>query len=143
MAKTLTPAPYQSPLVGNQSISPQSDWWTWFDLLWRYVRGFYSLQTGDLALKVNETYYADSPSQVVYTLPANFGQNDFIQIIGKGAGGWQLAMGLTQQVVGSMGSTTLGGTITSSNQYDCVLIKAIENNTTFVIVTHEGSLVFA
>ncbi len=89
------------------------------------------------AAAVNTTYIANNGSQVVVTLPASAAIGDYIEIIGKGAGGWKMTANTGQTIKVANTTTTSAGSIASANTNDCIRVKCITNNTTWVEVCKE------
>ncbi len=86
----------------------------------------------------NCTYYTEYGSgQVVYTLPASADKGDSFRIRGSGGGtsGWKIAQTGTQTIHWLAATTTAGsgGSITSSNQYDCIDVSCITAGTTATV----------
>lgn len=138
----LTPAPTNSPIVGTQTITPASAWYTWFDLIWRYIQGFYTQSDQDQTMQTSVTYIATATLLQTFTVPSRFGVNDTLQIIGSGAGGWLLQLGTGQTIHGD-GDTTSGGSLASTNRYDTVTLKGTVKDTELAIVAKVGTLTYA
>lgn len=87
-------------------------------------------------------YVANNAGLVTLTLPASASVGDRIMIRGGGAGGWTIAQGSGQIIhLGSTASTTgAGGSVASSNRYDCVDLTCIVANTEFVCSGVQGNL---
>lgn len=141
MPTPLTPAPIQEKFVNN-ALNSQA-WVTWFQLMWRYVRGFSAESTLDTTLEINTTYYANSSSLVNFTLPARFNKNDVIQIIGKGSGGWKILQNAGQTIHGTSSTTTgVSGSLASSSRYNTVTLKGLTDNTELSVVSYTGVLTY-
>lgn len=79
---------------------------------------------------VNTQYYVTNASQVVFTLPATAAAGSIVEIIGNGAGGWQLLPGSGQTI--KVVTASAGTSITSAEQYDCITVFCTVANTTWV-----------
>ena len=79
---------------------------------------------------------------VTFTLPVTAAVGDTFIIMGRDAGGWTIAQGAGQQMlVGSLASTAgVGGTVSSTNQYDNATIICITANTLFAVAAGAGVL---
>jgi hypothetical protein len=96
---------------GSITIASSGGGTTWTDV------------TGTSAtLAVNNGYVADNAGLVTLTLPATATLGDTIKVVGKGAGGWTIAQNANQAMhLGNAVTTTgVGGSIASTNQYDCL-----------------------
>lgn len=102
-------------------------------------------QTGtSVTMTAGTTYLNNNTgSQTVYTLPAAAAIGDEFIIIGALAGttGWQVAQA-TGQIIhfGTSATTVTTGTLTSTNQYDCVTLRCTTVNTTFTAYPAQGNL---
>lgn len=140
MAVPFTPAPIQSPL--NMDVFTSPAWVSWFKLIRLYIQGFTSVSDADQDLITNTTFYATSASLQTYTVPARFNVNDQIQVIGVGAGGWKIKLGVGQTIVGN-GTTTSGGSLASTNRYDTVTLKGSLDSTQLSVIAKVGMLTYA
>lgn len=95
-----------------------------------------------VTMAVNTSYIADSASLVTLTLPSTAALGSVFQIVGKGAGGWQVAQAASQQIAFGNVSTTsgVGGSLASTNSNDCVLLVCVTANTNFVVFSPVGNL---
>ena len=98
---------------------------------------------------VDTSYIVNSGSLVVITLPSIAAAGSAIKIQGKGAGGWKVAQASGQTIYSVDPTTTgTGGSLASTNQYDCVWLECITANSTgatptpsdWVIVNSQGTL---
>lgn len=90
--------------------------------------------TGTSAAMVsNNAYTASNAALVTLSLPTTSSYGDVIYITGKGAGGWSIAQAAGQQIhIGSSASTVgVGGSVSSTNQYDSVQLFCSVANTTW------------
>ncbi len=99
-------------------------------------------QTGtSVTMAVNTGYIADNAALVTLTLPATTSIGDSFEILGKGAGLWEIAQATGQTIHFNNQATTAGtgGSIASVTQYDCITIRCITANTTFVVTNSVGA----
>ncbi len=76
---------------------------------------------GAATLAAENGYIADKSTLTTFTLPTNNAIGDTIKIMGKGTGGWTIVYGVLQHIVfGNVSTTSTTGTLSSSNQNDCV-----------------------
>ena len=117
---------------GAISIVGSGNGWTWND------------QTTSASLVKNNSYIADSASLVTMTLPATAAIGDMFQIVGKGAGGWKIAQNASGQINFGNVATTVGtgGSLASSNQYDCVTFVCITANNIYSVYNAIGNLTY-
>jgi hypothetical protein len=90
--------------------------------------------TGTSATMIaNQGYQANNAGLVTLTLPSVSIFGDTLEIAGFGAGGWTIAQGAGQQVIiGSSSSTVgVGGSISSTNQFDSLVLHCAVANTTW------------
>jgi hypothetical protein len=95
------------------------------------------------SMSTNTTYQANNAGLVTLTLPATSSAGDRISIVGFGAGGWTIAQNAGQTIiVGNISSTTgVTGSVSSTNQYDCIsLICSVDDLTWQSNVAPQGSL---
>lgn len=95
-----------------------------------------------VSMSVNTRYVLNNAGLVTATLPTTFALGDVIEIVGKGAGGWKIAQNSSQIIHSSFGDTTTGtgGSLSSTNTYDCLTITGITANTDFVASNIMGTL---
>lgn len=142
MPTPLTPAPFRSPLSGSTVIDPAGPWWTWFELLRGYVLGFSNEPDADIQAQMNIAYIANGVGLVTLTLPERLKVNDYIQVMGKGAGGWRIQLN-SGQIIRGTSSTTSGGTLSSNNRYDSVTLKVMTTDAELSVVSQVGTLTYA
>lgn len=84
-----------------------------------------------VSLAVNTRYVLNNAGLVTATLPSTFALGDTFEVVGKGAGGWKVAQASGQTIHSSFGSTTTGtgGSLSSTNQYDRLILTGITANT--------------
>ena len=94
------------------------------------------------SMAVNNGYILNNVSLVTATLPTTAAVGDVMSIVGKGAGGWLLAQNSSQLIHFSSATTTtgVGGSLASTNQYDCVDIICTVANSTWTVRHAVGNL---
>jgi hypothetical protein len=101
-------------------------------------------ETGSSVTMTANTGYTsdDGASLVTFTLPTSSAIGDWVEINGKGAGGWKIAQATGQQIhVGNVASTSgASGSVSSSNQWDCVRLRCVTANTIWVVVSQQSSV---
>ena len=94
-------------------------------------------------LAVNNGYITDNGATLVtYTLPVTAAVGAIFEIAGKSAGGWIIAQNASQVIHMGNQTTTVGtgGSIASTNQWDCVRLVCVTANTTFAVLSAAGNL---
>lgn len=83
------------------------------------------------AMAVNNGYIANNASLVTFTLPSTATIGQIVQVVGAGAGGWTIAQNSGQVMhFGNINSTSgVGGSLSSSNQYDGIQLICTATNT--------------
>lgn len=82
-------------------------------------------------LAANSRYSTNNgASLVTYTIPAGAAVGDTYIIVGGSSGGWTVAQPASVQIHLSGSATTsgVGGSLSSSNQYDCLTITCVASN---------------
>ena len=101
-------------------------------------------ETGStVTMAVNTGYTSDDGATLVtLTLPATSAIGDWVEVNGKGSGLWTIAQTSGQQIHFGSLATTSGatGTLSSTNQFDCVRLRCITANTIWVVVSVQGNL---
>jgi len=94
------------------------------------------------SMAVNNEYTANNAGLVTLTLPSTAAIGDQVTVNGKGAGGWSIAQNSGQLVhLGSSTTTTgVGGSLSSTNQWDNIKLKCVTANTTWVVQTAVGNI---
>lgn len=93
-------------------------------------------------LAANSRYAVNNGATLVtFTLPASPAIGDTSYIIGQSAGGWKVAQNASQQChLGTSPTTSgTGGSLASSNQYDCITITCSGTNI-FTIYGAQGNI---
>ena len=97
---------------------------------------------------VNHGYILNNASLVVLTLPSTAAVGDIVPVVGKGAGGWQIAQNSGQKVIWDAGGTAgenettsgTGGHLDSTEQYDAIELICITANTTWAVRSSKGNI---
>lgn len=102
-------------------------------------------QTGTtVTLAAQNIYIMNAATLITATLPATAAVGDTFVILGCGAGGYKINVATGQTInVGSNPTTTSTGSVASTNQFDCITITCVVENTTFVAYGLQGSLTVA
>jgi hypothetical protein len=89
-------------------------------------------------------YLANSASLVSLTLPTIANQLTLIEVGGYGIGGWKILQNMSQQIDFGTASTTMGigGSLSSSNQYDCIRLLCTVANTKWVVLSVQGNVTY-
>lgn len=100
------------------------------------------LVTGPTNLDINTGYVANNAGVVGMNLPAVAAFGSVIRICGKGSGGWSLAQNAGQSIhLGNVSSTIgAGGSIASTQRYDCIELLCTVADTEFTILSSVGVL---
>lgn len=101
--------------------------------------------SGTSATLVKENgYAADNAGLVTFTLPtvasSTFG--DTIAIMGFGAGGWTIAQNANQKIIvgGKISTVGVGGSVSSTNQYDAIELACTPNTNFWIARQVVGNL---
>ena len=102
--------------------------------------------SADGTAAVNTCYtinHATPANLLTLTLPATYAVGDRVEIVGNTAGLWKLvaASGDTIKLLGS--TTSAGGYLLATTQYDCVEVVCTVANTTWVVCSCMGNLTIA
>lgn len=94
---------------------------------------------------VNNGYVVSNAAQTTVTLPVTAALGSIVYVQGAGAGGWILAAGTGQTIKLGTQTTSSGGSLTSSAQYDSIGVVCIVANTTWAALTgpQSSGLTFA
>lgn len=93
-------------------------------------------------LAANSRYATNNgASLVTYTIPAGAAVGDTFIVVGGSSGGWTVAQPASVQIYLGSSATTVGvgGSLSSSNQYDCVTITCVASNV-FTAYSVQGNL---
>ncbi len=89
-------------------------------------------------------YIANNVALVTMTLPATAAIGTILAVAGNGAGGWRIAQNASQNIkFGNQTTTTgVGGSVSSTNLYDCIEILCTVANTTWVVRAAQGNITY-
>lgn len=98
--------------------------------------------TSPQVMVANDGYLANSASQIVFSLPATSNFGDKLEIAGFGAGRWQITQGAGQQIIFGVDQTTIGvgGSLTSTEQYDSIELLCVVPNLTWLALDAQGNI---
>ena len=100
-------------------------------------------ETGASVTMAANTGYTsdDGASLVTFTLPTTSAIGDWVEINGKGSGGWTIAQATGQLIHINSVATTSGatGTLSSSGQYDAVKLRCLTANTIWEVVAMQSA----
>lgn len=102
--------------------------------------------SGSVTLAKQTAYMTDNgASLVTYTLPlaANATRGMIYKVVGFGSGGWKIAQNASQTIHFNSSDTTTGagGSLASTNRYNCVTLMCCNNTgLDFVVTDSEGTL---
>lgn len=85
------------------------------------------------AAAVNNGYVANNAGLVTITLPATAALGSTIEVIGLGAGGWNLTANTGQTIQFGNQVTSSAGSLASTNLHDTVRVVCIVANTTWAV----------
>lgn len=89
---------------------------------------------------VNTTYVADNIAGVNFTLPAVAPAGSVVEVVYK-QGAWKVTPSAGQQILfGNLIGTVATGALTSKNVGDCVRLRCIVANTTWVVTGCQGQI---
>ena len=96
------------------------------------------------AAAVDNGYITNNAGLVTVTLPDTAAVGKIVRISGSGAGGWRLAQNALENIrFGNVVTTTgIGGYLQSTNQYDAVEVVCIVANTTWSVISSQGSITY-
>ena len=93
-----------------------------------------TINTTSASMSTNNGYFANNSALVSLALPSVSAVGDPLSIVGMGAGGWTITQAAGQQIIIGSAATTLGvgGSLSSTNQYDSLTLVCAVNNTTWI-----------
>lgn len=91
---------------------------------------------------VNSGYILNNAGLVTLTIPTTAAVGDIVRVVGKGAGGWLIAQNASENInFGSVTTTTgVGGSLASTNRYDCVELVCTVADTTWTVMSSVGNI---
>lgn len=85
-------------------------------------------------------YIANNAGLITFTLPVSSAVGDTFQIVGKGAGLYEIDYTTNQLIrLGNVASTTTSGAVTATHRYDCCYAMCIVANLEWVIYMSVGN----
>jgi hypothetical protein len=92
----------------------------------------------------SNSYISNLGTLVTFTLPLTAQVGQIIQVVGYGAGGWIIDQNAGQTIHSTTANTTTGtgGSLASTNRYNCVEIMCTVANTDWVIMNFSGTLTY-
>lgn len=116
-------------LVGASDVPP-------FLFKWNEVTG-----TSD-TFEAQNGYITNNAGLVTLTLPSTCAVGDYFRVAGLGAGGWAVAQNASQTIhFGNMDTTTgVGGSLASTNRYDCLEFLCVATNNEFLVLSSVGNI---
>jgi hypothetical protein len=98
--------------------------------------------TASVTMAANTGYTSDAGATLItFTLPASSEIGDWVEINGKGSGGWTIAQAAGQLIHVGNSASTLGalGSVSSTNQYDSVKLRCLTANTIWAVASQQSS----
>jgi len=94
------------------------------------------------AAAVNAGYIPLNTALTTITLPATAAVGDVVAITGYNVGGWKLAQNASQLIrfLTLVTTTGTGGYILATSRYDCVTVRCVVANTTWIVENAVGNL---
>lgn len=96
------------------------------------------------AMAVDTLYVANNAALVTLTLPTTAAVGKQVGVIGLGAGGWLVAQNASEIIhfIGVNTTTGTGGSLASTNRYDCVWLMCVVADTEWTVVNACGNLTY-
>ena len=93
-------------------------------------------------MSVNTGYIANYATLCTLTLPTTAALGSIIEVVGKGAGGWQIAQNANQMIhINAATSTTgVGGYLSSNDVYNSAKLLCTVADLEFTVLSSEGTL---
>jgi hypothetical protein len=93
-------------------------------------------------MTINSGYIANNGSLVTLTMPPTAIVGSSIAVFGLGAGGWTIAQPSSVKIILGNQATSIGvgGSLSSTNQFDVVRMDCIVANTTWSVFSSIGNL---
>lgn len=98
--------------------------------------------TGTTTIAPNNIYIVNNATIVTFTLPTTAAVGTSFEVIGNGAGGWIIEQGSGQNInFGSLSTTPgVGGSIASTDPYDCLRAICTVADTTWSVNGTQGNM---
>jgi|SRR5712675_1102750 len=91
-------------------------------------------------MAINNSYIANNAGLVTLTIPATLAIGDTFSVVGKGAGGWLVQANAGQTIYMGNQTSSVAGSISSSNRRNCVLFSCITANTEVEVRSSIGNI---
>jgi hypothetical protein len=95
------------------------------------------------AMAVNSGYIANNAGLVTLTLPDTAAVGSIVRVTGKGTGGWSIAQNAGETIIWDEASSTttgVGGSLSSSDDYDSIELICITANTDWGVLSSKGNI---
>jgi len=94
------------------------------------------------AMVADNGYILNNAALVTATMPVTSSIGDIISVVGKGAGQWLIAQnaGQTIHFISTDTTTGAGGSLASTQRYDCVEMVCVTADTDFVVKNSSGNI---
>ena len=104
-----------------------------------------SVAASTQAMVANNGYYTNNGSTLVtYTLPSTAAAGTVLAVSGFSTGGWTIHQNASQLInLGNVVTTTgTGGSLASTNTFDCVYLLCVTANTEWVVQNSVGNITY-
>lgn len=92
------------------------------------------------AMTINNAYIANNAGLVTLTIPATLAIGDSFSVVGKGAGGWLVQANTGQTIYMGNQTSSVAGSISSTNRRNCVMFTCITANTELEVRNSIGNI---
>lgn len=95
------------------------------------------------AAAVNNGYICNNAGLVTVTLPDTAALGSFLRVVGKGAGGWAIAQNAGETIYWDETTATttgVGGSLSSTDDYDAVELVCITADTDWMVLSAKGNI---
>lgn len=94
------------------------------------------------AMAIDNGYIPTNAALTTFTLPATAAVGDYVEVCGEGTNGWTIAQNAGQSIqYGNVVTTTgVGGSLSSTNQYDTVRIICRQTDNVWSVLSSVGTL---
>lgn len=145
MAINFDDPPIYDVLTKNSNDYLSAVWQSWLATFFQTVIQkfiFWSVVTTNQTMQITNGYFANGSAQVVLTLPLTADIGDTIEVAAINANGWKIAQNAGQQIQVRNTATTVGvtGSLASTAIGDTARIVCFAENTTWILLSHEGTL---
>lgn len=129
-------------LVNTNTATPGTDPTKWY--IWNPSPSSkqITVTTSPGSALANNTIVANGGSLITIPLPVAQNDGDNFQVIGAGAGGWQISQAAGQEIFFGNMNTTIGvtGSLASTNRYDNITLKYVAALTAWTVVASQGNI---